>query len=281
MKQPREPDARGGNREQLDRVYSEETWHAYELLDKSVDPRGPDSLYDIAGEYLKPGDKVLDAGCRDAAHLIRLVQLYEVAGVGVDPVESHIDRARERIKEAKASERIEVSVGVMQDLPFPDGYFDFIWCRDVVEQVDHLEPALRESARVLNPEGHMLVYTTVATDRLSPLEVEMMNRHLGNVPSNLVERNVEEAFVRAGLTIDRKDVIGTEWREYLEERTKPASRSLLRLSRLRRQEDALVEELGRDVYDHIEANLHWEVFQFLGKLVPTLYILTRPTEESG
>jgi ubiquinone/menaquinone biosynthesis C-methylase UbiE len=280
MNQRRKPNARGGNREQLHRVYSEETWHVYELLDNSLDPRGPDSLYDIAGEYLEPGDNVLDAGCRDAAHLIRLVQLYEVAGVGVDPVEIHIDRARERIKEANANERIEVSVGVMQNLPFPDGHFDFIWCRDVVEQVDHLEPALREAARVLNPEGHMLVYTTFATDRLCSLEVEMMNRHLGNIPTNLIERHVEEAFVRAGLTIDRKDVIGTEWREYLEERTKPASRSLLRLSRLRRQQDALVERLGRDVYDHVEANLHWEVFQFLGKLVPTLYILRRSNESN-
>jgi ubiquinone/menaquinone biosynthesis C-methylase UbiE len=280
MNQPWEPDALGGNREQLRRVYSEETWRVYELLDRSLDPRGPDSLYDIAGEYLKRGDRVLDAGCRDAAHLIRLVQLYEVAGVGVDPVEIHIDRARERIDEANASEHIEVSVGVMQDLQFPDGHFDFIWCRDVVEQVDDLEPALREAARVLSFDGHMLVYTTFATDRLSPMEVEMMNRHLGNVPSNLIERHVEEAFVRAGLTIARKDVIGTEWREYLEERTKPASRSLLRLSRLRRQQDALVERVGRDVYDHVEANLHWEVFQFLGKLVPTLYILRRRHEST-
>jgi hypothetical protein len=91
----------------------------------------------------------------------------------------------------------------------------------------------------------------------------------------LVERNVEDAFAAAGLTIERKEVIGTEWREYLEERTRPASRALLRLSRLRRQREELVEQTGRDIYDHVEANLHWEVFQFLGKLVPTVYILGR------
>jgi len=275
MNPSQEPNARGGNREQLSRVYSEETWRVYDLLDQSLEPRGPESLYDLAGEYLKVGSKVLDTGCRDATYLIELVRRYGVTGVGVDPVEVHIERARVAVETANAEEKIELLVGVMQDLPFPDGHFDFIWCRDVIEQVYDLEPALRESARVLSPEGHMLVYTTFATDRLSPLEAEMMNRHLGNVPSNLVERNVEEAFARAGLTIDRKDVIGTEWREYLEERTKPASRSLIRLSRLRRQHDALVEKFGRDVYDHVEANLHWEVFQFLGKLAPMLYILTR------
>ena len=163
----------------------------------------------------------------------------------------------------------------MQELPFPDGHFDFIWCRDVVEQVDDLEAAVRETARVLSPSGHMLIYTTFATDGLSPLEVEMMSRHLGNIPSNLVERNVEDAFAEAKLMVERKEVIGTEWREYLEERTRPVSRALVRLSRLRRQQEALVERVGRDIYEHVEANLHWEVFQFLGKLLPTVYVLRR------
>jgi ubiquinone/menaquinone biosynthesis C-methylase UbiE len=278
MKRSEEPDGTGctppvDNSEQLSRVYSDETWRVYDLLDKSLAPRGHDSLYDIAGEYLESGCSVLDAGCRDAAHLIQLVQRYQVTGVGVDPVEIHIDRARERVKETNAGESIEVFTGVIQDLPFPDGYFDFIWCRDVLEQVDDLDGALREAARVLNPDGHMLVYTTFATDRLSAQENEMMNRHLGNVPANLVERNVEDAFARAALAIERKEVVGTEWREYAEEQTRPASRALLRLSRLRRQREALEEDFGRDIYEHVEANLHWEVFQFLGKLVPTIYIL--------
>jgi len=263
------------NRERLSRVYSAQTWRAYDLLDRSLAPRGPDSLYERAGEYVKAGSEVLDAGCRDAAHLARLVQLYDVTGVGVDPVEVHIEKARAAVEAANAKGSIELLVGVMQDLPFPDGHFDFVWCRDVVEQVDDLEAALRETARVLNPDGRMLVYTTFATDLLSPQEAEMLNRHLGNVPSNLVERNVEGVFPRAGLAIERKEVIGTEWREYAEERTRPASRALLRLSRLRRRQTGLVEEIGRDLYEHVEANLHWEVFQFLGKLVPTLYILTR------
>jgi ubiquinone/menaquinone biosynthesis C-methylase UbiE len=263
------------NREQLSRVYSEETWRVYDRLDESLAPRGPDMLYDLAGQYLEPGSKVLDAGCRDAAHLIRLVSLYDVTGVGVDPVEVHIDRARVAVEAANAQKSVEVFVGVMHDLPFPDGHFDFVWCRDVVEQVDDLEGGLRETARVLSPDGHVLVYTTFATERLSPQEAELLNRHLGNVPGNLVERNVEDAFAAAGLTIERKDVVGTEWREYLEERIRPASRALLRLSRLRRQREDLIAQMGRDIYEHVEANLHWEVFQFLGKLVPTVYVLGR------
>src|SRR5690349_15486560 len=110
----------------LSRVYSDETWRLYELLDQSLAPRGPESLYAVAADYLKPSDRVLDAGCRDAAHLLHLVQLYGVTGVGVDPVERHIAKARQRAQEASAGATIDVVVGVMHDLPFPDANFDLI-----------------------------------------------------------------------------------------------------------------------------------------------------------
>jgi len=259
--------------EQMSRVYSEETWSVYDLLDRSLEPRGPGSLHGLAAEYLRPEAVILDAGCRDAAHLIRLVQAHHATGVGVDPVEIHVARARAAVAAAELGARIEIVQGVMEALPHPDGHFDFIWCRDVVEQLDLLVPALKEAARVLKQDGRMLVYTVFVTDLLAPQEFELLERHLGNVSSNLVERNVEEAFAGAGLAIERKDVIGTEFKEYAEERTQPASRTLLRIARLRRLRTSLVESRGEDVYDHVEANLHWEVFQFLGKLQPTVYVL--------
>jgi ubiquinone/menaquinone biosynthesis C-methylase UbiE len=256
-------------------VYGDETWRVYDVLDESMSPSGPDSLYDLAGRYLTAGSRVLDAGCRDAAHLIRLIQLYGATGVGVDPVEIHIERARAAIEDAGVADRAEVLVGAMQDLPHPDGHFDFVWCRDVVEQVDDLDAAFHEAFRVLSPTGHMLVYATFATDRLSDQEAELLAHHLGNVPANLIEANVEAAFRRAGFLIERKDVIGSEWREHVEERRGAVSRALLRLSRLRRQRDELAQRFGQDIYDSVEANLHWEVFQFLGKLLPVVYILRR------
>lgn len=127
----------------------------------------------------------------------------------------------------------------------------------------------------MKPKARLLVYTTFAFELLDGRDAEMMRRHLGNVDSSLDAGYVEAAFRRAELQIERQDVIGTEWREYAEERTQPVSRALLRLSRLRRQRDDVIAEHGQDIYDHIEANLHWEVFQLLGKLQPVVYVLTR------
>jgi hypothetical protein len=55
----------------------------------------------------------------------------------------------------------------------------------------------------------------------------------------------------------------------------PVSRDLLRLARLRRQSSRIVEKVGQDIYDHVQSNLHWAVYQFLGKLQPTLYLLRK------
>jgi hypothetical protein len=96
---------------------------------------------------------------------------------------------------------------------------------------------------------------------------------LGNMPANLDEELMEAAFERAGLVIDRKDAIGTEWRERDKEEGRPASQNLLRLARLRRRRDEIVAEYGQEMYDVAQASLQWMTYQLLGKLRPTMYVL--------
>ena len=135
--------------------------------------------------------------------------------------------------------------------------------------------AAAPSRWVPRPGGLLLCAATFATDLRSAEEAELLGQHLGNVPANLSEANLEAAFDRARFASERKDVIGTEWREHVEEERGTVSRALLRLSRLRRQRDTLSQRFGRDIYASVEANLHWEIFQFLGKLQQTVYVLTR------
>jgi SAM-dependent methyltransferase len=259
----------------VSRVYGPETWDVYELLDRSLDPRGPEVMLALATERLTPTSVVLDVGCRDASHLIQLVRATGASGVGIDPLGRFVERAREAVAEASLDARIEIVQGVMQDIPWPDGSFDLVWCRDVIEVVEALEPAIAEVARVLQPGGHLIVFTVFATDRLEPKEAALLAQSLAVVPANLVEAKVDAAFSRAGLAVARKEVIGTEWREHAEERTRRVSRDLLRLARLRRQRDRIIEDAGEEIYGHIESTLHWLVYQFLGKLLPTIYVLRR------
>jgi SAM-dependent methyltransferase len=260
----------------VSRVYGPETWDVYDLLDRSLDPRGPDAMLGLATELLEPASVVLDVGCRDASHLIELVRATGATGVGIDPIARFVERARAAVAEASLGARIQIEEGVMQDIPRPDASFDLVWCRDVIEVVEELEAGIAELTRVLRPGGHLVVFTVFATERLEPKEAGLLlGQSLAVVPANLIEENVEAAFTRAGLTVALEDAIGTEWREFAEERTQPVSRDLLRLARLRRQRDRIIEDAGEEIYGHIESTLHWLVYQFLGKLRPTIYVLRK------
>lgn len=41
------------------------------------------------------------------------------------------------------------------------------------------------------------------------------------------------------------------------------------------ERDEIVAWRGQEIYDHIEANLHYEAFLFLGKLEPTIHLLRK------
>jgi SAM-dependent methyltransferase len=259
----------------IERVYSPSHYVLYEELARSLDPRGPDLLLDVAAAYVEPESRILDIGCRDAKYLIRLVGVHGCRGIGLDPLDWHVERARTAVAEADLARSIEIVKGVMEQIPEPDESFDFIWSRDVLVLVEGLQAGLDEAARVLKPGGRMLVYTNFATELLEPEEARRLNAPLGNVAENFDEAVVDAAFAKAGLQIVTKDVIATEWREYEEERDRPVSQDLLYLARLRRMRTEFVAQHGLDRFELTEASLQWRPYQLLGKLKPVLYVLER------
>jgi tRNA G46 methylase TrmB len=263
------------NLDRMTTVYGPTTWDVYARLDKSLDPRGHDQLYELAAEHIEGGDTILDVGCRDGTQLIELARRHPtITAIGIEPVAVHVERARTALTAAAdVADRITIHEGVMHDIPASDQGIDFAWCREVLVQVDDVVTGLRELHRAMARDARLLTYNSFATDRLDGADLAMMRRHLGWIERNMRRRDMERAFEEAGFAIERVEEIGTEWREYAEERARPTSTSLLRLSRLRRQRDEIVAWRGQEIYDHIEANLHHEVFMFMGKLEPVVHVL--------
>lgn len=258
----------------LERVYGPRTWTLYDQLDVSLQPRSPDWLRGLAAGLLPANGRLLDAGCRDAAHLVQLVRDHPgTTAVGVEPVPLHVQAAEEAVTAAHLADRITVVAGDISAIARSGQTFDLVWCRDVLEQVADLTPAVADLARVTRPGGALLVFTTVATARLTAEDAVLLGQHLGNVPENLSRDAVEAAFSGAGLQVAAVHEISTEWREWEEERRQPVSTALLRLARLRRDRARFVAVHGEEIVAHVEANLHWEAYQFLGKLLPVVYVL--------
>lgn len=259
----------------MDRIYSPAFWRLFDELDQSDHPSGPEFLYEISDKYLRPNQRVLDVGCRDARHLVRLAQRHQITGLGIDPVEWHIERARVEISKAGLENRLAVRRETAEGLTEPDGTYDIAWCRDVIEVLPDLDEAVRKISRALRRDGYVIAYTNVLAGPIDPAEIELIHAPLGNVVENLVEENVVGKFETNGLSIVERVAVGTQWREYLEERDQVVSRDLLRLARLRRREGRVVASYGREVYQTAQASLQWAVQQFLGRFIPVIYVLRR------
>lgn len=256
----------------MESVYGTDDDELRALLDESLEPRAPTVLLDMGASLLTADSRLLDIGCRDARHLVPLVERTGCRGVGIDPVSRNRERAHTAVAAAGLEERIEIRDGVMEQTGESDRSVDVVWCRDVLEVVPDLEGGMKEVARVLKPGGAALLYTIVATPRLEPGEVAMFEA-VGNVSRNLNRAILEAAIQGASLRIESAEEIRTEFREYDEERTRPVSDSLVRLARLRRRENEIVDRFGRESYALWEASLQWLAFLLLGKLEPVIYTL--------
>jgi ubiquinone/menaquinone biosynthesis C-methylase UbiE len=246
-------------------------------LDRSLEPRPVESLYDAFGELgVAAGDVVLDVGCRFGAHSVELVRRFGCTVVAVDLVPRHVEQTRERIAKEGVEELVRVVEAPIESMPLAEESIDHIWCRDMLNHV-RLQKALAECERVLRPGGRMLVYQTFATGLCEPRESERLFSAVAILPENMSRAYFEDAVRKAGLELFSVDEIDSEWREHwLEEGDSRTVDDLLRAARLRRREQELVERFGRARYEAALGGSIWGVYQLLGKLCPTVFALEKP-----
>jgi SAM-dependent methyltransferase len=243
-------------------------------LSQSLHPRGTDWLFE-AFSALGPqrGQLVVDIGARDASHAIRLVREHGLRAIALDPVAHHVALAKKAVADAGVA--VEVLEAGIEAMPLDDAVADWIWCRDVLVHVD-LEPGFAECARILRPGGQMLAYISCATDLLEPGEAAALFDAVAVVPESAQPEALERHAAAAGLTLVSSTVLGGEWRErMIEDGSWNPTDDLLRLSRLRRREQELLDRYGKTPVTAYVAARTWGVYQLLGKLCPTVYLWRR------
>jgi SAM-dependent methyltransferase len=98
--------------------------------------------------YIKPfvNGRTLDVGMGTGEYL----EMFPPGSAGVDISEENIRAAKEKGLEVYAAD-------INQPLPFADSFFETIFCSHVIEHVDSPLNLLRESRRLLVPQGYLIL----------------------------------------------------------------------------------------------------------------------------
>ena len=236
-------------------------------LDESLQPRGPDVVFDVAHALgLPPTATVVDVGCGEGRDVVALRRRLGWAVVGLDPVARHLELAR------AAGGRARFAAGGVEALPLADGTVDLVWCREVLSHVRELDRAFAEVRRVLRPGGRAVVAQVCRTGRLVPAEATGPLAGLGHHPT---AAEVDAAVTTAGLAVDQRLVLGSEGGEWAEERSQAGTRRLLHAARLLRDPDRYVARFGRTAYEIMLGDCLWHVYRMIGKLSASLWVLSR------
>ena len=94
----------------------------------------------------------LDIGCGEGTNT-RTVAKLGASMVGIDPSSKFVEHANDHQENEHLE--IEFKVGKASALDFSDSYFDFVMSTMVFMDVPNLDPVLKETSRVLKPDGFL------------------------------------------------------------------------------------------------------------------------------
>ena len=242
----------------------EEEFQAY--LDASLDPRGPESLFDVvAGLGVPAGGVALDVGCGEGDEAIELARRFRLAVHGVDPVARNIELATMAAEAEGLTASLHFNVGTAEDLPVPDGSVDLVWCKEVMVFLD-LDGAFAELARVLRRGGSGLAYQVITGPRMTDEEARRFwTGDLGYGDARSVRpADVEAAIAGAGLELVERVDFTSEWGEAAQERSGAGGRRLLHAARLLREPQRYIDRFGEANYRIRLNDCLWHVYRMIG-----------------
>jgi ubiquinone/menaquinone biosynthesis C-methylase UbiE len=156
------------------------------------------------------GDRVLDVACGDGVYSAWLASRVGKSGfvASVDLLPAYLKVTREQ---AGGDMRVSPAAAKLEDLPFPDGSFDLVWCAQSLYSLPEPVQALKQMARVVRPGGVVAILENDTLHHILlpwPVDVELAVRQAehdaykreSSEPEKFyVGRRLVEVFREAGL----------------------------------------------------------------------------------
>lgn len=171
-------------------------YRLYELLyvPYVVSPRR--RFLDHISRCLPGAKRVLDLGCGFKAPILNGLKT-SAEKFGVDMVDHF---------EPPAGARLHLSRADGAALPFANASFDVVFCRAVLEHVEHPERVFAEVGRVLRPGGHFVFMTPNYYDIVSLASAAIPNRWHGKIVKRLTGRDERDTYPTYYRANTRRDI---------------------------------------------------------------------------
>jgi SAM-dependent methyltransferase len=143
-----------------------------------------------------PGDDVLDAGCGPGVTSLTLARRgYRVTAIDTDPAKIETLRVLAR----SHGQELAARVATVCDLPFGDSSFDKVVCSEVLEHVEDDRRAVAELARVLRPEGILVITVPSEESIADAYEADFHHARPGYTPESLTSLLREQSLFPVSL----------------------------------------------------------------------------------
>jgi ubiquinone/menaquinone biosynthesis C-methylase UbiE len=124
---------------------------------------------------VKPGDRILDAGCGIGGSAVWLAKNRGAKVVGIDINQAHLTMARSFAKKSLVEDAVEFLSRDFVDTGFPDESFDVIWGIESPCHTNDKKDFLSEVKRLLKPNGRLVVADYfLARERINPREARTL-----------------------------------------------------------------------------------------------------------
>jgi cyclopropane fatty-acyl-phospholipid synthase-like methyltransferase len=123
---------------------------------------------------IRPGMRILDAGCGVGGSAIWLARTYDVEVVGITPVTSQIDRANRFAREQGLAYKVRFAEEDYTGTSFASGSFDVVWAMESVCHAADKAAFYREARRLLRPGGRLGMVEYLRKARPLPVDGEAL-----------------------------------------------------------------------------------------------------------